>query len=168
MMFMIAMILSPCLMMAVQVDMFSQHHLQQEIVNVHNDYRTNRLTWPAANMNKLSWSDRLAGEAARVAAKCDFKHDVRGYGQNIYRDTGRYADHGLVHNFMHKFGEEEQVEMIKQTQGYWWKPVGEDVYDHYSQVVWSETERVGCAYAFDCPESKRVVVCNYYPSVGSP
>ena len=37
-------------------------------------------------------------------------------------------------------------------------------YDHYTQVVWNETTRIGCGIAYGCPRWYTTFVCNYWPA----
>ena len=35
---------------------------------------------------------------------------------------------------------------------------------HYTQIVWADTERVGCAFRTCSEDGSQVWVCNYYPA----
>lgn len=140
-------------------------YLQKYIVDMHNSYRSSELPWPAADMQKIQWSHKLANAAAAYSQHCRYGHHTQGYGQNLFRDHGRgYGqDHALVNAFMSGFGHREKVYMVKRERPMNQRPVGINNFEHYSQVIWSRTKYVGCSYS-TCPQwNGRIVVCNYYP-----
>ncbi|KJH53182.1 SCP-like protein [Dictyocaulus viviparus] len=135
-----------------------------------NDYMKNWITYehnryrrmmPASDMNMLYWSDKLAASAQLHANTCDFRHS-RGrinIGENIwvapYRDYSQaitlwfnevYSPQcGCNHAYKHCCG-------------------------HYVQVVWAQTNLVGCGFA-RCRDiqgllgrgHQYVFVCHYNP-----
>ncbi|KAM3722581.1 Protein lon-1 [Dirofilaria immitis] len=110
-------------------------HMKEVIVNEHN--RLRRIV-PATDMLLMYWSDDLAISAQRHANRCDFRHskDRINIGENIW--AAPYSNY---------------TEAVSR----WFN----EVYDlrcnckhaykhccgHYVQIVWSETNLVGCGYA---------------------
>jgi len=140
--------------------------LQDEFVRQTNEYRSTKLPFTAADMEEVVWSSKYAALAQELAVKnkCELKHEVDGYGQNLYWDSG--FTNGISADFisgaMKGWAEDEMKRDLNlisrpKTGG---KP-GVGQYDHYSQIVWAKTREMGCAYA-TCGE-ERTIVCNYYP-----
>ncbi|VDO36039.1 unnamed protein product [Brugia timori] len=133
-------------------------HMKEVITNEHN--RLRRII-PATDMLQMYWSDELAISAQRHADRCDFRHsnDRINIGENIW--VAPYSNY---------------TEAISR----WFN----EVYDlrcdckhaykhccgHYVQIVWSETNLVGCGYA-KCHDIwsvqnrgfRHIFVCHYNP-----
>lgn len=147
----------------------SRSKIQQNIVDVHNYYRS-RVNPPAANMLMMKWHHGLARQAQRWANSCPglvhdnasqrYINNLGNAGQNIFMTTGRtkwnfairmwYDEHKL-----YKYGNDK----LKNFHG-----IG-----HYTQVVWATTHLVGCGVNH-CTNSKgplgrdyTIYVCNYAP-----
>ncbi|TVY15304.1 putative pathogenesis-related protein [Lachnellula arida] len=137
----------------------------------HNQHRANH------SASALTWNQTLADLAATSAAKCIFKHDNVGYGQNIAAwgaSNGVPTSSNAVANAI--------------TEAWYNGEVGDfpfnlanipldssDLYEgkdvlHFSQVVWKATESVGCASQECGPNTvlgsasynSMYTVCNYY------
>jgi len=132
----------------------------------------------AGDMRELVWDEELEAIAQRWADQCTFEHDERrsrtmldgtGIGQNLYisSDSSEIDQDGL----------DAAVDSIVQD---WYNEVG--VFDssninpfafsqatgHYTQLVWAETDKLGCANVYfndtshpSLPIYKYLVVCNY-------
>lgn len=137
---------------------------QRYIVDEHNLYRTEKLPVTSANMQRLTWSEDLAQKAENWALACTFEHMTDGYGQNLYMDTntGAEIDASIINQFMHGWGLRELNQYRSHLGHDQDGDIGRGIYNHYSQMVWSSTHQVGCAYAY-C-SGMRIVVCNYYPA----
>uniref|UniRef100_A0AAF5RUI8 SCP domain-containing protein n=2 Tax=Wuchereria bancrofti TaxID=6293 RepID=A0AAF5RUI8_WUCBA len=133
-------------------------HMKEVITNEHN--RLRRII-PATDMLQMYWSDELAISAQRHANRCDFRHsnDRINVGENIW--VAPYSNY---------------TEAVSR----WFN----EVYDlrcdckhaykhccgHYVQIVWSETNLVGCGYA-KCRDIwgvqnrgyRHIFVCHYNP-----
>jgi len=108
----------------------------------------------------LVWSNELAAEAQKWANKlkrsgCDMKHSNSKYGENLYWSSGlnprpedvvaSWASEKKYFNFK-----------TKKCKGNWAKC------GHYTQVIWKNTKKVGCAVV-KCG-NEQVWVCNYDPA----
>ncbi len=114
---------------------------------------------PAADppLPDLTWGDDLAAVAQTVADTCVFEHSGNDFGENLYAGTG--------------------TPTIQDAVDAWASEVADYDYDsngcsgvcgHYTQIVWRDTTRVGCAFA-DCETLQgagfggRYWVCEYDP-----
>ncbi|TVY30668.1 putative pathogenesis-related protein [Lachnellula hyalina] len=139
----------------------------------HNQHRANH------SASDVTWNATLAGFAATSAAKCIFKHDNDGYGQNIAAwgaSNGVPSDSSAVANAITEAWYNGEVgdfpfnvaDITLDTSGLY---NGHDIL-HFSQVVWKDTVSVGCASATCGPDTvlgqasydSVYTVCNYYPA----
>ncbi|KAK7873921.1 hypothetical protein R5R35_012935 [Gryllus longicercus] len=126
---------------------------------------------PAANMLRMTWDDELAQVAQRWADQCNYQHDAcrnvpRFYvGQNLYikiqwpcssMDSKQYWEEAILawYNEVAQF-DKNSVGSLKGASGT----------GHYTQVVWANTNRVGCGFSLfqDGNQCKKYYVCNYGP-----
>jgi len=122
----------------------------------------------AANMRKFVWDDELETIAQRWTGQCEFGHDkVRNLCDGTY--VGQNA-------WMYQSTEDDPVGLETAAQS-WYDEVTTPGFDsadinpfvfgewgHYSQVVWAETDRIGCGYVYYETEDgwfTQNVVCNY-------
>ncbi|KAL3280382.1 hypothetical protein HHI36_017869 [Cryptolaemus montrouzieri] len=129
----------------------------------------------AANMRKLEWDDELATIADRWVSRCTPTHDrcrdVDRFpvGQNIASD---YASRSNHLGFIQKWYNTVQHFNANNVHRYAQK----DYHDaeQYTQMVWAETYRIGCARAvFQSIQGsdiiyKEILVCNYGPAGNIP
>uniref|UniRef100_A0A915Q0J2 SCP domain-containing protein n=1 Tax=Setaria digitata TaxID=48799 RepID=A0A915Q0J2_9BILA len=133
-------------------------HMKEIVTNEHN--RLRRIV-PATDMRLMHWSDELAMSAQRHANRCDFRHsnDRVNIGENIW--AAPYSNY---------------TEAVSR----WFNEVYDSSCDcqhaykhccgHYVQVVWSETNLLGCGYA-KCRDilgirnrgHRNIFVCHYNP-----
>ncbi|KAL5285148.1 crispld1 family protein [Megaselia abdita] len=142
------------------------------ILQEHNRLRQsvatgNVLGQPSAeNMREIVWDDELAAKAQEWANNCQFRHDPKRtinrftMGQNlaIIWSTAPLADDDG------DFPSRIQAwfnEVRKYSFGDPWAPYT----GHYSQLVWGDTDLVGCGFAYYKDKSKynKLYVCNYGP-----
>lgn len=140
---------------------------KRTFVDTHNQYRNNTKP-PASYMSTMDWSDNLAQGAQNWASKCNFSHSqTPGIGENIYATSRRtpnyqsfdpneavrsWGNEGIFYNYDKNSCEPGRV------------------CGHYTQVVWDDTNKVGCGIQ-DCPSIQginwpnggTVVVCQYSP-----
>ncbi|RSL49318.1 hypothetical protein CDV31_007695 [Fusarium ambrosium] len=139
------------------------------MLNYHNIHRANH------SAPDLVWDETLAGYAENTANGCVFEHDMTqgngGYGQNLasWGATGDIDD-------MQKKSAAGGItnQWYNSEMGNWAyygqenPPDGMDIqlYGHFTQVVWKDTTKVGCA-TVKCPAGSVLqypswyTVCNY-------
>ncbi|MFH1218010.1 MAG: CAP domain-containing protein [Pseudomonadota bacterium] len=127
----------------------------------------------------LKWSDQLAEQAARYTGKmqkngCEMNHN--GPGENLYwasplqtatekNRLGQWQWHNSVQNIS-----EQAVVESWAAEKQWYSsdtntchaPLGKTC-GHYTQIVWADTTRVGCAKAM-CEDKSQVWLCIYSPA----
>ncbi|KAM9828290.1 uncharacterized protein ACBT44_021808 [Syngnathus typhle] len=135
---------------------------EELLVELHNYYR-GQVSPSSSAMLPLKWDPRLKLLAEGYAAKCIWNHnpDNEDTGENLYAGTGpldlRVAlEKWFLENLFYDFHNNSCDEN---------KMCG-----HYTQMVWSDTHRVGCA-AHLCNKMEGLawekisfLVCNYYPA----
>ncbi|XP_039507973.1 peptidase inhibitor 16-like [Pimephales promelas] len=133
------------------------------IVDMHNKLRS-RVTPSAAFMQKVVWNETLRVVAEAYAAKCTWKHnpDLQKLflGENLFVTAGAFnATEAMVRWF------DENVDYNYENKSC---PTNK-MCGHYTQMVWANTNRIGCATHFcDTVEGSSfkkatILVCNYDP-----
>jgi len=142
----------------------------------------------ATNMNYLKWSTALETVAAEWSSNCQFNHrgsgssscatalgklssvDLPGWstgkgcGENLY---GSGVD-PVWTDSKYGYGIMEGIEdgWCKEEAETWTYGTNIGSAGHYTQVVWANTEYVGCGF-YNCPSSNgwmnNMFTCNYYP-----
>ncbi|XP_062602576.1 glioma pathogenesis-related protein 1-like [Saccostrea cucullata] len=119
---------------------------KQEYVDAHNEFR--RQTTPTAgNIRYMKWSDELATVASDYAAKCKWAHNgARTSSQNKFNYVG---ENKYINSAKKK---------IHRSVEYWWlenskydfdtRSCSSGICTHYTQVVWYNSEYLGCAVQF--------------------
>uniref|UniRef100_H0X2D6 SCP domain-containing protein n=1 Tax=Otolemur garnettii TaxID=30611 RepID=H0X2D6_OTOGA len=138
-----------------------------ECVDAHNSLRR-QVSPPAADMKFMGWDKNLAKTASAWAHKCKIAHndclDVANgchagfafVGENLWTGgEGGFSPHVAVNSWYNEtaFYNFETLSCSK-------------VCGHYTQVVWANTYKIGCAVA-KCPNlggSTVVFICNYGPT----
>ncbi|KAK4228883.1 CAP domain-containing protein [Podospora fimiseda] len=140
----------------------------------HNKHRFNH------SAGALDWDQNLASAAGTLAARCKFAHDVSigggGYGQNLamWGASSGAASFGASNSVARAVTDgwyNNEVEDF--PQGDYGKPTPDMTdfkkWGHFSQLVWKDSERVGCASQL-CPPGtvsafeSWYTVCNYAPA----
>jgi len=127
----------------------------------------------ASNMREMVWNDELAAIAQRWADQCTFGHD-----KNRKKLDGTYVGQNA---YMSSSSRESDLDAIMakmdKAATAWYSEVSEYNFDpadikpfkfgyqtgHYTQVVWAESEELGCGQVMfkDGSWYKNIVVCNY-------
>jgi pathogenesis-related protein 1 len=142
--------------------------IQQPIVDEHNLVRSN-VTTPTPNpaLEPLTWSADLASVAQSHANKCVFEHSTgNNFGENLafFSCPGAECD------------EDDLGSTPADAVRIWADEVSDYDYEsnscapgaqcgHYTQLVWRDTERVGCGSSICNIDGFNGVywVCNYDP-----
>ncbi len=122
------------------------------MVSLHNAVRKR------VGVGPLFWSDELAGVAQEWAnhliANGQFVHSHNpNYGENLFEIQGAAA----TPNMVVKAWADEVSDYNYSANAC----VGSKMCGHYTQLVWTETNQVGCAMAKSGP--REVWVCEYNP-----
>jgi len=126
----------------------------------------------ASNMREMVWNDELAAIAQRWADQCTFGHDENRkkldgtyVGQNVYMSYS-FTDLDL----------DTIMGQMDEAVTAWYSEVYENNFDpadikpfkfdyltgHYTQVVWAESEELGCGQVmYKDGMYENIVVCNY-------
>uniref|UniRef100_A0A158Q5V7 SCP domain-containing protein n=1 Tax=Dracunculus medinensis TaxID=318479 RepID=A0A158Q5V7_DRAME len=133
-------------------------YIKHWITKEHNKFR--RIV-PASDMQMLYWSNELARSAQRHANRCDFRHsrDRVNVGENIWA-----APYSNYSNAIRLWFDEVYDKKCDCKHAY------KHCCGHYVQVVWAETNLVGCGYAH-CHDilgvlghgHRHIFVCHYNP-----
>ncbi|XP_069188907.1 uncharacterized protein [Procambarus clarkii] len=158
----------------------------EEILRVHNTLRSKVARGaelrgkpgpqlPAANMRVLYWNDELASVAQAWANQCQSSSEEyaqrricsRGYdvGQNVYYEWS-HSDTQNWDTAINKWYAEVSSLPYSYVFGSQRGQPIKDI-DHYTQLVWAETQEVGCGAVYYSPFMggvSRVYVCNYGPT----
>lgn len=119
---------------------------------------------PAASppLPPLVWDESLASLARNWAERCPRGHRPRNrYGENLYWSGGAPATPAAaVASWAREARYYDYASTVCTKDGRRdWAACG-----HYTQLVWRDTTRLGCAVRSGCPgDLENVVVCNYDP-----
>lgn len=107
----------------------------------------------------LTWSSELAAFAQdwanKLAKTCNMKHRQKSpYGENIYWKSAKSTAIEAVDAWA---SEQQFFNFTTQKCKGDWSRCG-----HYTQVIWENTKKVGCAVAV-CKDGGEIWVCNYDP-----
>ncbi|HEX8620810.1 MAG TPA: CAP domain-containing protein [Allosphingosinicella sp.] len=132
--------------------------LDARLLAAHNRERS------AAGVEPLAWDPELAAEAAawgsELAASGAFEHDPDTdgedpQGENLWAGTkGAYAPEEMVEGWIEEKKHFRPGRFPDNSATGDFADVG-----HYTQLMWRETDRVGCALAPG--EEEEVLVCRY-------
>ncbi|GAB0091046.1 cysteine-rich secretory protein LCCL domain-containing 2 isoform X1 [Sergentomyia squamirostris] len=120
----------------------------------------------AENMMEMKWDNELAAKAQQWANQCTFEHDPSRYlnrftmGQNL---AIMWSTEPLGEN-EGDFPSRIQ-NWFNEVNDYGWGSSWSPKTGHYSQLVWGETNLVGCGYSYyyDSYKYNKLWVCNYGP-----
>ncbi|XP_022065389.1 peptidase inhibitor 16-like [Acanthochromis polyacanthus] len=141
---------------------FLSEEQEELVVELHNYYR-GQVQPSASAMLPLKWDSNLKLLAEGYAAKCVWNHnpELEDTGENLFAGTGpldlrvaleKWFLERLDYDFHNNSCDEDKM------------------CGHYTQMVWADTHRVGCAFhicnSMEELDWERVsfLVCNYYPA----
>jgi len=134
--------------------------LQKEFLDAHNDWRKSVGIHPLKYSSEL---EKIATDWSKILIDdyfCKMMHNPRrgqGVGENIYWHSNYKMSNPT--KAVDAWGEEVgdyNYETNKCADG--------KVCGHYTQIVWADTERVGCSLRRCDAGTQVVVVCNYEPA----
>ncbi|XP_070803434.1 glioma pathogenesis-related protein 1-like [Pituophis catenifer annectens] len=150
-------------------------HFIEECIRVHNRFRSS-VDPPASNMKRMSWDHDLAKTAFGWANMCQFNHnpDLKSpgkahpnftiVGENIW--TGTIWVFNVTSALTSWYNEVKDYNYATRSCKH--------VCGHYTQMVWAETYKVGCAVHF-CPivqgfhgSNAAHFICDYGPGGNYP
>ncbi|XP_067679240.1 uncharacterized protein [Haliotis asinina] len=124
---------------------------QNIILQLHNEGRQmlNEGVVPdepeAEHIPFLRWNEKLAKAAQRHANTCQFKHSSRPkYGENLYIEKSSRSEAEVISRGFHAWWNEVDTFRFRDRE------CNPTQSCHYSQVVWEETQELGCALK-NCP-----------------
>ncbi|XP_043943910.1 glioma pathogenesis-related protein 1 isoform X2 [Protopterus annectens] len=147
-----------------------------ECVQTHNYYRS-RVNPPASNMRYMTWDHALAKTARAWARKCQFKHNIHlqtpGKVHPEFSPVGENLWAGApVPSFNASMAVKNWYDEVKDYD--YASRACSKVCGHYTQVVWDESYKVGCAVQ-KCSsisgtnmKNGAIFVCNYGPAGNYP
>lgn len=122
---------------------------------MHNTLRAKHSDTPP-----MQWDDEVAASAQRYAETCPTGHSPKG---SVYRgsDSGEnLAWHSATGDTT---GIQRWYDEIRDYD--WTSPPGHrGVTGHFTQLVWDQSTRLGCAVKYDCPQWGTTWVCQYAPA----
>uniref|UniRef100_A0A1J3E4A1 Pathogenesis-related protein 1 n=1 Tax=Noccaea caerulescens TaxID=107243 RepID=A0A1J3E4A1_NOCCA len=126
-------------------------HRPQDFLAAHNQARAE------VGVGPLRWDERVAAYARDYANKrkadCALQHSSGPYGENIAWSSGRMSGVEAVNMWVK---EQDDYDYDSNTCA-WDKVCG-----HYTQVVWRNSVKVGCAKV-RCNNGQTFITCNYDP-----
>ncbi|WP_303903212.1 CAP domain-containing protein [Thiohalomonas denitrificans] len=136
----------------------------ESMLSEHNAIRSQHelppLRWsPSLAEDAAAWADHLAEQES-----CRMVHGESGQGENLFwASPRRWSDGRTV---IQPIEPEEVVQHWAAEQAFYDYATntcrsGEQC-GHYTQIVWEETEEVGCAKRI-CPDQSQLWVCRYHP-----
>ncbi|KAF3936198.1 Latisemin [Dactylella cylindrospora] len=119
----------------------------RDMLKITNDLRA------IHNSPPVIWNKELATYASRQGRKCNFKHSGGPYGENL-------AGGGPMNNPVWY-----QWYLYSEVNNYDWnKPGFSKATGHFTQLVWSATREMGCAWIAGCSNLSYQVWCEFKPA----
>ncbi|XP_037045327.1 pathogenesis-related protein PR-1 type-like [Bradysia coprophila] len=133
---------------------------QKLYVDEHNTYRSGANP-SASNMKQMEWNSTLASLAKEWASRCVFEHghpenNINEWiGQNLFWSS--YPDNIIVNAIRAWHFEASDYDFNSNTCA------SDKVCGHYTQVMWANSYKIGCALSPPECENGYILVCNYLP-----
>ncbi|KAL5560904.1 hypothetical protein UlMin_030651 [Ulmus minor] len=124
---------------------------QQDYLNAHNTARAQ------VGVANIIWDTNLANYALTYAntrkSDCNLVHSNGNYGENLAKGSGTFTGKAAVDLWV---AEKPNYDYYSNTC------VGGKQCLHYTQVVWRDSTKVGCARV-QCSNGWYFVICSYDP-----
>ncbi|KAK8601781.1 hypothetical protein V6N12_051606 [Hibiscus sabdariffa] len=143
-----------CLMAVVLALVLPSHaqNSQQDYLDAHNTARA------AVGVEPITWDDTVAAYALNYAnqriADCNLEHSGGPYGENLAWGGGDLSGTDAVAMWVNE-GADYNYDSNSCASG--------KVCGHYTQVVWRNSVRLGCAKV-TCNNGGTFITCNYDPA----
>ncbi|XVF01470.1 hypothetical protein REPUB_Repub04eG0091900 [Reevesia pubescens] len=129
----------------------SQDSSPQGFINVHNAARAE------VGVGRMTWDDVVAAYAANYAKErmsdCNLVHSGGPYGENLAWSSADFSGTDAVKMWIN---EKSNYDLKSNTCA------SGRICGHYTQVIWANSTRLGCAKA-RCSDGGTFIVCNYDP-----
>ncbi|XP_036312928.1 GLIPR1-like protein 1 [Pipistrellus kuhlii] len=138
----------------------------EDCVEAHNEMRRT-VQPPAANMKYMTWDEGLAKTAKSWADQCKFEHNKCPV--NHCHPTFPYVGENIWLGRLNKFKPAKAIRFWYNERAFYTyaSQLCTKVCGHYTQVVWADSHKVGCAMSI-CPKlgysDSLIFVCNYGPA----
>ena len=130
----------------------------QQLISLHNKVRADVGVGPVTWSKELAvyaqeWANHLASTSCSLQHRPNSGKWKRGYGENLFMGTAGYF--GVADAVMSWEGEKRYYRGQTLDHSNWYDS------GHYTQMVWKESQQIGCAKA-EC-NGNLIIVCNYNP-----
>ncbi|KAJ4716075.1 Pathogenesis-related protein 1 [Melia azedarach] len=140
-----------CLMgpLSLLIQLSRAENLPQDYLNAHNSARSQ------VGVANIVWNDTVAAYAQNYAnsriADCSLVHSGGPYGENLAKGSGTFTGSAAVNLWV---AEKAYYDYTSNSC------TGGQQCLHYTQVVWRNSVRLGCARV-QCSNGWWFVICNY-------
>ncbi|XP_043710090.1 pathogenesis-related protein 1A-like [Telopea speciosissima] len=132
----------------------ARQNFGKEMVDQHNVVRK------SLGLGPLTWNETVAGYAQRYADQrsgdCQLVHSQGPYGENLYWASGSAELETAAAAVKAWVDEKSDYDYATNTC------VNGKMCGHYTQVVWKNSQQLGCA-SVKCSDNAYLSVCSYYP-----
>ncbi|PIA24817.1 hypothetical protein AQUCO_22900002v1 [Aquilegia coerulea] len=140
-----------CLVGLAMVHVSHAQNSPQDYLDVHNAARAQ------VGVGPMTWDNGVAGFAQNyvngLASSCNLVHSGGRYGENLAGSSGDMSAARAVNLWVNE----------RQFYNYNTNSCNGGTCGHYTQVVWRNSVRLGCAKA-RCNNGGTVISCNYDPA----
>jgi pathogenesis-related protein 1 len=131
----------------------------RQLIDLHNRVRADAGAGPLSWYRELAiyaqeWADHLASKGCKMEHRPHSGKWKQKYGENLFMGTSGY--YGVADAVTAWESEKKYYKGEALNSSNWYAS------GHYTQVIWKNTQRVGCARA-ECNNGMMIVVCNYDP-----
>ncbi|XP_066110480.1 GLIPR1-like protein 1 [Saccopteryx bilineata] len=151
-----------------KVPTITDHNFIDKCVDAHNELRR-EVDPPAANMKHMSWDLGLAMVAKAWADKCIYDHNSCIKRPHRCHPTYKFVGENIWKGGIRIFTPRAAVSLwYSEVKYYNYSTLHcSKICGHYTQVVWADTYKVGCAIKI-CPDlggrETSIFVCDYGPA----
>jgi pathogenesis-related protein 1 len=131
----------------------------RQLIDLHNRVRADAGAGPLDWSGEIAiyaqeWADHLASMGCKMEHRPHSGKWKKKYGENLFMGTSGY--YGVADAVTSWESEKKYYKGEALNSSNWYAS------GHYTQVIWKNTLRVGCARV-ECNNGTMIVVCNYDP-----